>query len=131
MKRSLTFLLALGLTGCALLGASNSASLQATRWQLKGAEGERFTLQVAGDRLAGMGGCNRYFAAASMPSDGVLSLGPVGSTRMLCPEPALAQQEQQFLQALGQVSRYRIDGQTLELHGSAGQTLLTLVAQHP
>jgi heat shock protein HslJ len=43
-----------------------------------------FTLQVAGDKVAGKGGCNRYFGGITEQGDGVLTLGAMGSTRMMC-----------------------------------------------
>ena len=83
MNKKLTLLAALALGGCAMATGSTLAELQASTWQLQGASGDTFTLQVAGDKVAGKGGCNRYFVGITQQGDGVLTLGAMGSTRML------------------------------------------------
>jgi heat shock protein HslJ len=65
-------------------------------------------------RIAGSGGCNRYFSGVELGAPGELSLGPVGSTMMACSELTMAQ-EQQYLQALQSAGRYRLAGDRLEL----------------
>jgi heat shock protein HslJ len=65
-------------------------------------------------RIAGAGGCNRYFSGVELGAPGELSLGPVGSTMMACPESIMAQ-EQQYLRALQGATRYRLAGDRLEL----------------
>jgi heat shock protein HslJ len=65
-------------------------------------------------RVAGSGGCNRYFAAVEFGEPGELSMGPVGSTMMACPQLIMAQ-EQLYLKALQVVETYRLDGNRLEL----------------
>ena len=66
-------------------------------------------------RVAGSGGCNRYFSAVELGEPGTLSLGPVGSTMMACPQQVMAQ-EQQFLMALQEARQYRLAGNRLELN---------------
>ena len=65
------------------------------------------TLVVESERVQGHGGCNRYFAAVApsgaRPTD--LALGPIGATRMACPEPAMAL-ESRYLSALGAVEGF-------------------------
>ena len=58
MNNKLILLAALALGGCAMTTGSTLAQLQASTWQLQGASGDTFTLQVAGDKVAGKGGCN-------------------------------------------------------------------------
>ena len=51
-------------------------------------------------RFAGSAGCNRYFASVEAgDSPGDFRLGPIGSTRMICPE-AIMVIEQRFLKQL-------------------------------
>ena len=71
MNKKLTLLAALALGGCAMATGSTLAELQASTWQLQGASGDTFTLQVAGDKVAGKGGCNRYFGGITQQGDGV------------------------------------------------------------
>jgi heat shock protein HslJ len=48
-------------------------------------------------------GCNRYFATIKDgPAPGDVDIGPLGATRMLCPEPQAAV-EQRFMQQLADV----------------------------
>ena len=46
-------------------------------------------LQFKGDnKLAGYGGCNRFFAQYTI-SGNEIKIGPVGGTRMACPKPVM------------------------------------------
>ncbi|HXZ05192.1 MAG TPA: META domain-containing protein [Ktedonobacteraceae bacterium] len=54
-------------------------------------------------RLSGSGGCNRYFASYTLAGDR-LSIGPLGSTRMMCGSNRMAQ-EDRFFQALSTAER--------------------------
>lgn len=102
MSKKLT-LLALALGGCAVATGTGINQLQASGWQLQGATGDTFTLQITDGKVTGKGGCNRYFGAITRQGDGVLTLGGMGSTRMMCMGD-LAGKEMAFLQMLGKVS---------------------------
>lgn len=65
-------------------------------------------------RITGSGGCNRYFSGVELGAPGELTLGPVGSTMMACPEMTMAL-EQQYLRALQGARRYRLAGDRLEV----------------
>ena len=56
------------------------------------------------NRAYGNAGCNHWFASYSLEG-GTLSFGAAGSTRKMC-APALMEQEQRFLDALGKVQRW-------------------------
>ncbi|MCY1416068.1 META domain protein [compost metagenome] len=58
------------------------------------------------NRAYGNAGCNHWFASYSFEGD-TLSFGAAGSTRKMC-APALMEQEQRFLDALGKVQRWDI-----------------------
>jgi heat shock protein HslJ len=65
----------------------------------------KVTLSFEDGRFVGKSGCNSYFASVQkgeMPGD--LSVGPVGATRMACPEPAM-DVESRYLQQLGSANR--------------------------
>ena len=51
-----------------------------------------------GGELAGNGGCNRFFGRYKITGDAI-EIGPLGATKMACPEPAMAL-ETRFLAAL-------------------------------
>ncbi|QNF23793.1 META domain-containing protein [Aeromonas hydrophila] len=127
MNKKLTLLAVLALGGCAMATGSKLTQLQASTWQLKGASGDTFTLQVAGDKVAGKGGCNRYFGAITQQGDGVLALGPMGSTRMMCMGD-LAGKEMLYLQKLEKVVSFQISGQQLVLSDANKAALLTFDA---
>lgn len=127
MNKKLTLLAALALGGCAMATGSTMAELQASTWQLQGAGGDTFTLQVAGDKVAGKGGCNRYFGAITEQGDGVLTLGAMGATRMMCMGD-LAGKEMTYLQTLEKVASYQIKGKQLVLSDASKAPLLTFDA---
>ena len=127
MNKKLTLLAALALGGCAMATGSNLAQLQASTWQLQGASEDTFTLQIAGDKVAGKGGCNRYFGGITQQGDGVLTLGAMGSTRMMCMGD-LADKEMLYLQKLEKVATFKISGQQLVLSDANKVALLTFDA---
>jgi heat shock protein HslJ len=55
-------------------------------------------------KVAGNGSCNRFFGSAEVSGD-ALKLGPLGSTRMMCPE-AVMNQETKYLSALQAAERF-------------------------
>jgi heat shock protein HslJ len=63
------------------------------------------TIAFVEGRVAGTGGCNRYFASIEEGSAGMVTLGPVGSTMMACPDEAMAL-ERTYLERLGKVTQY-------------------------
>ena len=69
----------------------------------------------ADGQISGNAGCNNYFASYETEGEGI-SIGPAGSTRMMCNEPAgIMEQEGQYLAALETAATYRIDGDTMEM----------------
>lgn len=64
------------------------------------------TLQLVGDQLVGAAGCNRYFTHPRVgQAPGDVTIGPVGSTRMMCPEESM-HVEQRYLAALSRVTKF-------------------------
>ena len=64
------------------------------------------TIRYEDGRLVGRSGCNNYFTTleeGEVPGD--VSVGPIGSTKMACPEPAMAV-ESRFLEQLGAVNAF-------------------------
>lgn len=92
---------------------------------VKAADNVQSTLEIAlGHRVTGSGGCNSYFGLAVIEGD-KFSMGPVGSTKMACPDVMMAQ-EQRFLDALAKVHSFKIDGGELYLYDEQGGSLLRL-----
>lgn len=104
-------------------------SLEATQWQLVSYQGEAvpegmlITAQFQDGRLTGNAGCNRYTTTYTA-AENQLTLGPLATTRRLCPEPAMMQ-EQTYLSLLTQVTAYRATDSSLELKTSEGILLFT------
>lgn len=61
----------------------------------------------------GFGGCNRFFGSYQSSGD-TLELGPLGATRMACPEGM--DREQELFRALESVNRYEIRDSALLLY---------------
>ena len=65
------------------------------------------TLTLGEDgRAFGNAGCNHWFGSYRL-EDSAISFGAPGSTRKLC-TPALMEQEQHFLDALGKIERWDV-----------------------
>ncbi|MEJ2501504.1 MAG: META domain-containing protein [Campylobacterales bacterium] len=117
-RRSLLILTLLGLLGGCY--AERTARLADTRWELAQIAGGdvavtgRAWLRISdqeGFHVEGSGGCNT-FAGPLRVSGETVTIGPLISTRMACPD---MQEEQAFFHALGQVDGYRLEGETLLL----------------
>jgi heat shock protein HslJ len=86
-------------------------SLSGSEWLLEdlGGSGVLDQVQVTitfpeAGKVAGNGSCNRFFGAAEIHGDAI-KLGPLGSTRMACPE-AVMNQETKYLEALQAAERF-------------------------
>lgn len=113
--------LASGLAAAACASVAPEAPLSGTRWVAQSINGQPVafrtpTLEFAGDRVSGTGGCNRYFGGYEAQGDQI-SFGGVGSTRMACEGPVMAQ-ENAFHTTLAAVRAYRREGETLVLEGA-------------
>lgn len=84
------------------------------------------TAAVVGSRtgpvVVGSGGCNRYQGALFAEGD-VISIGPVSSTFMACPEP-IGSTEQAYFAALDAAVRFTQDGDTLVLYDVEGREVV-------
>ncbi len=100
----------LSVSGCASSSA-NPPTLAGTRWQLSGDEPQTqpITLAFRDDgRIEGSGGCNRYFGRYRVAPGQRLSVTDLASTKMLCLGQRM-KREEDYLHALGQVTRYHFD----------------------
>jgi len=86
-----------------------------------------FILQLAGNRVVGSGGCNRF--TGGYETDGEkLTIGRLASTMMACAQGM--DTEQKFLAALQQAARAKISGQRMELLDVSGKVLANFQAVH-
>jgi heat shock protein HslJ len=77
-----------------------------------------------GDELSGSAGCNTYRATYTS-GKGSIEISPPASTKKLCPEPeGVMEQESVLLATLPTATRFRIDGNTLQLFSADGTRIL-------
>lgn len=112
------------LTGCCECRSYQKRTrrpLVGTEWKLvqlegravEGGEEDSFTLLFSetGD-VSGKGACNRLMGSYKAGEDRSLKIGPLGSTRMMCPG---MERETQYFQMLDGVTHYDMDGPMLML----------------
>ena len=76
-------------------------------------------------RLEGHGGCNRFFGSYRLSGDKI-EFGPIGATRMACPEPVM-DRENRFLRELGRAQRFARDRIDLLLTDDRGNVAIRLI----
>jgi len=79
-------------------------------------------------KMAGSAGCNRYFAGYTANGTS-MTISGIGSTRMMCPEQDVMNQESAYLAALESVQGYQINGNTLVLTDNNNSTVITFSGQ--
>jgi copper homeostasis protein (lipoprotein) len=118
-------------------GGAANATLENTSWKLTGLGDSPvrapspqreayFLLDPANHRVSGSGGCNRLAGSYELNGD-QLKFGQMAGTMMACPEGM--DTERAFLQSLGQVTRWKITGQSLELYDADGKVLAKFKAR--
>ncbi|MGR9090346.1 MAG: META domain-containing protein [Gammaproteobacteria bacterium] len=120
---------------CTVAVAAEPVALEGTYWRLVRLHGEavriaegtslpHIALHGDTDRVAGFGGCNRFFGQYST-SGQEISIQPLGGTRASCPGTDAL--ERSFIGALAAIDHYVLDGGQLSLSGG-GQQILVLEA---
>jgi len=80
------------------------------------------------NQATGFGGCNNFFG--SYERDGSsLTFGPVGSTRMACPDPEMSV-ETDFFKALEQTHQWKLEGHELLFLDGSSQVLARFSKQN-
>ena len=110
--------------------ARNLDSIAGIEWVLRAWNGDEpapaspaVTLMFENGKFVGRSGCNRYSSTVKEgPASGSIKVGPTISTRMACPEPAMAI-ENRFLKQLEAVTKFDLSSDKLalsyELDGAA------------
>jgi len=121
-------------------GALSLAVLEDVEWRLVSLNGDvdapeepAITLIFYGDKVGGTSGCNRYMGASTTgQAPGDLSFGPLAGTMMACSEDVM-DLEQQFLNLMGQVTRFSFHLGKLGLTSvdEAGNVHVLLFESHP
>ena len=74
--------------------------------------------------LSGFGGCNSYTSTWTTTQPDGLTIGPLGSTLMLC-EQEVQDTENQYFAAVAKVTTYQLEGNQLTLRDADGATQVT------
>lgn len=84
------------------------------------------TIAFQDGRVAGTGGCNRYFASVSSEGPGILAFGATGTTMMACPDPAM-DLEGRYLATLADAASYSFQAGRLVIGCETDEGHVTLV----
>ncbi len=82
-------------------------------------------LTSEGAQVHGFSGCNRFTGSYEL-NEGQLRFKPLASTRMACMDGM--EQEQRFLEALGEVVRFTLSGDNLALYTGDERLILRFKA---
>ncbi len=126
------------LTGCAsqMQPATALSPASGTEWQLTHMNQVAVApavvrLLISDTDVSGLGFCNQYRAPIRVFTAQALELDAVSSTRKLCMDDTVMQQEQQYFAALSRIQTYARDGQQLVLYGADGTELRFEAATTP
>lgn len=124
------------LSSCGSGKSAATADMLAGEWNIIEVDGTAVEVSESGrapfigfdieeGRLYGNSGCNRMMGSFSVDAGpGMIELGQIAGTRMMCPDMTL---EQNVLSALAQVRAYSLaDGENMALNDSAGRRVLLL-----
>lgn len=114
------------LAAAACASTAPQAALSDTRWTVTTMGGQALesrapTIEFSQDRIAGTGGCNRYFGEYEASAE-TISIRQIGSTEMACEGPIM-EREAQFFAALNAARSYSRLGDTLLINDGAGGTM--------
>ena len=110
---------------------AHEEKLEGSEWGFVGDTGEkaRFLSFAGSGRIFGFGGCNRITGTYEQ-HDGHLTISPVATTRMACPEDVMAK-ERDLLDLLGKVRGVRVDHTLLLFLDENGADLKVLTRRNP
>jgi heat shock protein HslJ len=80
------------------------------------------TIRFDKDEVTGSGGCNRYFGSYKITNTNSISIGPLGSTKMACPD--IMEQETKYLAAIQRINTIQVTENKLILSSNDGKTVL-------
>ncbi|MGH7674583.1 MAG: YbaY family lipoprotein [Gemmatimonadales bacterium] len=110
-------------------GPGATTGLLGTAWRLEdlGGAGVIDNVEVTlefpeAGKVAGKASCNRFFGTAEV-AGGSITLSPLGTTRMACPE-AVMNQEGKYLKALHDAERFALEGTALLVYSRGMETPL-------
>jgi len=81
--------------------------------------GTTLTASFDGSRISGDSGCNS-FSGTFTTADDTIAIGALAATQRACADPAVSDQEQQYLDALGMAKTFTVAGRRLDLYRADG-----------
>lgn len=130
MKKPLVFALSVFLAGSVLSPfavadeASGNDLLAGSEWG-PAESGEPFIRFEAEGRVAGSGGCNRIFGSYTASDENMISIGPLASTKMMCPQDVM-DGEAAFIASLESASGFSRETGKLTLFDKDGAEIIVL-----
>lgn len=123
---SLTILDAAGEVVLQFARVTPAPDIAGRAWRAIGAPwgADAASLTIEGEQAFGFTGCNRWFATVSRTGQ-ALAFRDIGMTKRACIGPDAAQ-ERAFIEALEQVARAGLVGDTLILSNAAGEPVLQM-----
>ncbi len=114
-------------------GGQPSATLEGSNWTAIGINGAVVDTErppqlsfAQGGAFSGSGGCNRFSGQAELSGNGLVFPDNMAATLMACPAP-LEEVEDQFFEAMQQVTTYVVAGDSLVLLDAAGEPVLKFI----
>lgn len=80
------------------------------------------TIKFDQDEVTGSGGCNIYFGAYKITNTNSISIGPLASTEMACPD--IMDQEMKYLATIQKINIIQVTENKLQLISNDGKTVL-------
>lgn len=113
------------------IASAHQESLEGSEWGIVGETGAkaRFISFAGSGRVFGFGGCNRFTGTYEQNDHG-LTISPLATTRMACPEDVMAK-ETEFLDLLAKVRGAHVDHTVLLLLDENGADLRALMRRDP
>lgn len=118
------------LAGCGGAGADDSVNLDGTSWVLSSYNGSspisgtEPTLRFEGEQASGNGSCNS-FGGGYVVDGSSLTFSDLFRTEMYCMNPeGIMDQENVFLQMLGNAQSFSLEGSSLTILTAAGEELV-------
>ena len=113
------------------------SALDGTQWQLTGwslsslAPGDfAISAKFADGKISGRSAVNSYAGTCTLGPGNAFSVGPLASTRMAGPEPAM-RAESGYLTLLEQAKSYKLADRTLTLYDAERQRVAALRGREP
>ena len=120
--RHLTSVTPIGISFLVWIGVALAApTLAGSEWGPR-ADSKQFIQFQSGGKVAGSGGCNRFFGSYSQSSS-KLKFGPLGSTKMLCSQQVMSKERALFAM-LAKARRFERRDHKLTLFDGAGKQIV-------